>query len=255
MRCLLFLIVAVVGVLTQEATLAADLPTIYLVGDSTMADKPKLDLPERGWGQLFRDRVLPTANVENHAVNGRSTKSFIDEGRWQKVADSLKPGDWVIIQFGHNDQKSEDPTRFTEPRGAYRNNLVKFARDAKGKEAHPILATPVVRRKWSPDGKLVDTHGDYPAVVREIAREEKVPVLDLQKCTHDLEAMHGVEASKKLHLWFAPGEHPKLPKGLQDDTHYCEVGAKLVANLAVLKIVELKLPLAKHLDISREAQP
>ena len=96
-------------------------PTIHLVGDSTMADKPKLELPERGWGQLFRERVLPTARVENHAVNGRSTKSFIDEGRWQKVVDALKPGDWVIIQFGHNDEKSADPTRFTEAHVAYRD--------------------------------------------------------------------------------------------------------------------------------------
>ena len=124
-------------------------PTIHLVGDSTMADKRELELPERGWGQLFRARVLPTANVVNHAVNGRSTKSFIDEGRWQKVVNALQPGDWVIIQFGHNDQKAADPTRFTKPHGAYRDHLVRFVRDAKGRGAHPLLATSVVRRKWS----------------------------------------------------------------------------------------------------------
>lgn len=228
-------------------------PTIHLVGDSTMADKPKLDLPERGWGQLFRDRVLPTARVENHAVNGRSTKSFIDEGRWQKVADGLNPGDWVIIQFGHNDEKSADPTRYTEPRGSYRDNLLRFVREAKGRGAHPILATPVARRKWSPAGKLIDTHGEYPDVVREVATEEKVPLLDMQKSTAALETRHGIEGSQKLHLWFALGEHPQLPQGLQDDTHYSELGARLVADLAIKETESLKLPLADHL--SRQPVP
>lgn len=225
----------------------AGMPTIYLVGDSTMADKPKLELPERGWGQLFRERVLPTAKVENRAVNGRSTKSFIDEGRWQNVVDALKPGDWVVIQFGHNDEKSTDPTRFTEPQGAYRDNLIRFVHETQSRGAHPILATPVVRRKWSPEGELIDTHGAYPTVVREVAKQENVPLLDLQKSTAALETLHGIAGSKKLHLWFAPGEHPKLPKGLQDDTHYSELGAKLVANLAVQEIEKLKLPLAEYL--------
>src|SRR5690606_25997772 len=134
----------------------------HLVGDSTMSDKPKLDLPERGWGQLFRERVLPSANVVNHAVNGRSTKSFIDEGRWRQVVNALKPGDWVIMQFGHKDQKAADPSRFTKPHGAYRGHLVRFVRDAKGRGAHPLLAPPGVRRKWSDASDLGGTHGDYP---------------------------------------------------------------------------------------------
>jgi lysophospholipase L1-like esterase len=212
-----------------------------------MADKLKLELPERGWGQLFRERVLPTASVENHAVNGRSTKSFIDEGRWQKVVDALQPGDWVIIQFGHNDEKLADPSRFTEPRGAYRDNLVRFIGDVKGRGAHPVLATPVVRRKWSSDGKLVDTHGEYTKVVRDVAKQAEVPLLDLQKLTTTLETTHGIEGSKKLHLWFAPGEHPHLLKGLQDDTHYSELGARLVSGLAAQEIAKLRIPLAKHL--------
>jgi lysophospholipase L1-like esterase len=245
-----FAIIAVCfcGIATNHAN---ELPTIYLVGDSTMANKPRLELPERGWGQLFRERVLPSAKVENHAVNGRSTKSFLDEGRWQKVVAALQPGDWVIVQFGHNDEKSADPIRFTEPQGAYRDNLIRFIRDTQGRGAHPVLATPVVRRKWSPAGKLIDTHGEYPAVVRDVARQENVPLLDLQKSTAALETTHGIEGSKKLHLWFAPGEHPKLSKGLQDDTHYSEFGAQLVANLAVQEIARLKLPLADHLSKNR----
>jgi lysophospholipase L1-like esterase len=245
---LVIFVVVTIYPLARARSHDAEMPTIYLAGDSTMADKTNLELPERGWGQLFRKRVGNTAKVENHAVNGRSTKSFIDEGRWQNVVDALKPGDWVIIQFGHNDEKTADPTRFTEPHGAYRDNLIRFVHDTQGRGAHPILATPVMRRKWSEEGKLIDTHGEYPLVVREVAKQEKVPLLDLQKSTAALETMHGIEGSKKLHLWFAPGKHPKLPQGLQDDTHYSELGAKLVANLAMQEIEMLKLPLADYLS-------
>jgi lysophospholipase L1-like esterase len=244
----LSIIVALLLGLAQSCLCAE--PTIHLVGDSTMSDKPKLDLPERGWGQLFREFVKPTAKVQNHAVNGRSTKSFIDEGRWQRVVDELKPGDWVIIQFGHNDEKSQDPTRYTKPNGEYRANLERFIRETRAGGGHPILATSVVRRRWSEDGKLVDTHGEYPEVVRKVAEEQKVSLLDMQKLTAKLEESHGVLGSKKLHLWFAPGEHPHLKKGLQDDTHYSEYGARAVASLATKEIMRQKLPLAEHLKVS-----
>jgi lysophospholipase L1-like esterase len=237
-----------------QSSLSAE-PTIHFVGDSTMADKPKLELPERGWGQLFREFVKPTAKVENHAVNGRSTKSFIDEGRWQKVVDALQPGDWVMIQFGHNDEKSEDPTRYTRPDVEYRQNLERFVSETRAGGGHPILATSVVRRRWSEDGKLVDTHGEYPNIVRKVAEEQKVPLLDMQKLTAELEEAHGVEGSKKLHLWFAPGEHPLLKKGLQDDTHYSEYGARAVANLAAKEIIRQKLPLAEHLKAEHYRSP
>jgi lysophospholipase L1-like esterase len=246
---LLSILVTLLFLGLAQSSLSAE-PTIHFVGDSTMADKPKLDLPERGWGQLFREFVKPTARVENHAVNGRSTKSFIDEGRWQKVVDALQPVDWVIIQFGHNDEKSEDPTRYTRPDFEYRQNLERFVRETRAGGGHPVLATSVVRRRWSEDGKLVDTHGEYPNIVRKVAEEQKVPLLDMQKLTAELEEQRGIEGSKKFHLWFAPGEHPGLPKGLQDDTHYSELGAHTVANLAAREIIRQKLPLAEYLDVS-----
>jgi lysophospholipase L1-like esterase len=221
-------------------------PTIHLVGDSTMADKPKLKHPERGWGQLFREFVLPSAKIENHAVNGRSTKSFIDEGRLQKVVELLKPGDWVIIQFGHNDEKENDPTRYTRPHREFSENIRRFLREARAGGAMPVLATPVARRKWL-DGKLVPTHGDYPAAMRKIAQEEAVPLLELERRTAELESQLGEAKSKQLHLWFSPGEHPELPEGLADDSHYSEYGARRVAELAVVEIQRLKLPLGKHL--------
>ena len=147
---------------------------IFLIGDSTMANKPLADNPERGWGQLLPLYFNDNVEIENYAVNGRSTKSFIDEGRWEKVYNKLRPGDYVFIQFGHNDEKINDPKRYAAPHGAYKNILIKFVKDAMEKGAVPVLITPVNRRKFDPAGNLVDTHGDYPGVVREAAEEEKV---------------------------------------------------------------------------------
>ena len=226
-------------------TPSAPAPILYIAGDSTAANKSKPAHPERGWGQLLPEFVIPPARVDNRAQNGRSTKSFIDEKRWEKLVSDLRPGDWVIIQFGHNDEKLDKPAVGAPARGAYRDNLLRFIREVREKNAHPVLATSVVRRRWDETGaKLVDTHGEYPVVVREIAAEEKVPLLELNRLTARMEEEAGVEGSKKFHLWFAPGELPAVPKGVQDDTHYSELGARRVAALAAAEIHRLELPLA-----------
>lgn len=235
-------------VLSLLPTLTAA-PTIHLIGDSTMADKPDAAHPERGWGQLFRQLVRSPAAVDNHARNGRSTKSFIAEGRWQAALEKLQPGDRVIIQFGHNDEKADNPGVHTTPHGSYRENLTRFIRESRSRKAIPILATPVVRRKWQ-DGRLTPTHGEYPAAVRQLAIAENVPLIDLENLTHTLESALGEEGSKKLHLWFQPGEHPALPKGLADDTHYSETGADAVARLAAMEIARLDPDLAPVLDFA-----
>jgi DNA sulfur modification protein DndE len=221
-------------------------PRVFMAGDSTMADKP-LDLPERGWGQLLPKFFSDAVVINNHAVNGRSTKSFIDEGRWQKLIDQVRAGDFVTIQFSHNDEKSEDPKRYTDPATTFRENLRRFVRETRAKQGSPILATPVCRRKFDADGKLVDTHGAYPDAVRAVASEEKVPLLELQQATAALLLQHGPEESKKFFMWFSPGEHPKLPQGVKDDTHFVELGATKVAELAVAQMRELKLPLTRWL--------
>ena len=209
--------------------LSAD-PTIYLVGDSTMANKPRLGHPERGWGQMFTAWVKAPARVENHAMNGRSTKSFIDEGRWDTVRQSLRPGDWVIIQFGHNDAKQHAPERYAAPQGDYQDNLIRMVTETLKQGAYPILATPVARRKWDEAGlNMVPTHGDYPSAMRKVADEMSVPLLEMERLTTDLEEASGVEGSKALHLWFEPGIHPAIPDGLQDNTHYSETGARQVS--------------------------
>jgi pectinesterase len=224
-------------------------PAIHLIGDSTMADKPDAAHPERGWGQLFRQLVRKPARTHNHARNGRSTKSFIDEGRWDAALKMLQPGDRLIIQFGHNDEKADNPAVHTTPHGSYRDNLTRFIRESRSRGAIPILATPVARRKWN-HGRLSPTHGDYPAAVRQLAIDEKVPLIDLENLTHSLESALGEEGSKKLHLWFKPGEHPAIPQGLADDTHYSETGADTVARLAAMELVRLDPDLAPLLNFA-----
>ncbi len=228
------------------AALAAAAPRVYLAGDSTMANKP-LDLPERGWGMALGDFLVDPAMVLNHAMNGRSTKSFIDEGRWEKIAAALRPGDFVIIQFAHNDEKKEDPKRYADPATTFRENLRRFIRETRAKQAEPILATPVCRRKFDAAGQLVDTHGAYPDAVRAVAREEKVALLDLTAATAAWLQAAGDEASKKFFMWIAPGAHPKIPGGRKDDTHFVGAGAEAVAGLAAQSIRTQNLPLARWL--------
>jgi len=213
--------------------------SIYTIGDSTMADKPNPDEnPERGWCQLLPEFLNDYATVYNHAVNGRSTRSFITEGRWDSVQKQLKKGDYVFIQFGHNDQKENSPKRYTNPHTAYRNNLIKFVKDARAKEAIPVLFTSIVRRNFNTYSTLVDTHGVYPLEARLVAQEQDVPLIDLQYLTEKLEESYGVEASKKLHLHYAPNEIPYYPEGKEDDTHLSVLGATEVAKLAANELRE-----------------
>ncbi len=228
--------------------------TAFMIGDSTMADKPLADNPERGWGQLlpmyFDDRVV----IKNHAVNGRSTKSFIDEGRWDKVAQQLQKGDWVFIQFGHNDEKKEDPTRYAAPNTDYKTNLTRFINEVRSKGATPILLTPVMRRRFDAQGKFFDTHGEYPAAVRALAKELNVALIDLHQSSQKLIEQHGVEDSKQLFLHLAPGQYKSLPNGKQDDTHFSEYGASQMAGLVVAELKQQKLPLAPYLK-AQAAEP
>jgi lysophospholipase L1-like esterase len=223
-------------------------PRIFLIGDSTMADKPSIGNPERGWGQVFPLFFHPGTVVENHARNGRSTKSFINEGRWETVVSRLRPGDYVLIQFGHNDAKKQDPSRYAEAHTGYKANLQKFIRESRSKEAHPILITPVVRRRFDAEGNFYDVHGDYPAVVREVGESEAVPVIDLHRRSMELLKRLGPERSKELFLWVKPRVFSALPDGKQDDTHFCWRGAAEMAALVADELKSQNLPLAQHLN-------
>lgn len=244
--------------------------TIFVIGDSTAAEKGKFQTsPERGWGMVlqgcFDDKVI----VDNHAVNGRSSKSFIDEGKWQKVLDKMQPGDYVIIQFGHNDEKP-DPKRHTDAETSFADNLRRYVKETRAKGGIPILMNAVARRCWfvEKDGNdddeklrgtnyggeekvnsdtLVDTHGAYAVVPARIAKEMNVTFVNATKVTHDIETKLGVEGSRKLHMWFRPGENPQVPKGRQDNTHYNIYGAHIVANALADAIGEQVPALKKHI--------
>ena len=271
MRKYIVLSVIAALVLVFSAAVEDKTTTIFIIGDSTAAKKDlSTGSPERGWGmalQCYFDSAY--IRVDNHAVNGRSSKSFIDEGRWDKVLSAMKPGDYVIIQFGHNDEK---PTveRHTDPGSTFDYNLAKFVRETRERGGIPILMNPVVRRNFAQkplkndddeklrnttfaDGSklvegdsLIDTHGLYKVAPRDVARRMNCHFIDANQITHDLEQSLGVEGSKKLHMWYKPGEEPSLPQGRQDNTHYNIYGARVVAKLLAGALIEEIPVLSKY---------
>ncbi len=224
--------------------------TIFLIGDSTMANKPLDENPERGWGQLFPNYMTDEVEIQNHAVNGRSTKSFITEHRWDTVMSRLKAGDYVMIQFGHNDQKVEDSNRSAPAHTLYKENLIRFVNDVRSKGANPILLTPVMRRKFDEAGKFVDQHGDYPGVVKEVAAMMNVPLIDLHKSSEALIVKEGVENSKRLFLHIPANYYKNNYKAREDNTHFSDFGARSMASLVCQSIKDQNLQLAKYLKPS-----
>lgn len=222
---------------------------INLAGDSTMADKPLTkegtdalsgeafveDFLERGWGQLLKENVKDNVLVNNYAKNGRSTRTFIEEGLWDKLIENTHKGDFVIIQFGHNDGAEHKLDRYTNPT-QFRLNFTAFIAEVRAKGANPILCTPVARRKFDEKGNLVATHGEYPDIIRSVAKEENVPLIDMEEATSKWLQDEGVENSKKYFHKFEPGVSKLYPDGLDDNTHFNEMGARVVANLFIDEI-------------------
>lgn len=219
---------------------------IYTIGDSTMADKKPGVYPETGWCQVLEGYFNGSVTVENHAVNGRSSKSFIDQGRWEKVLEKLEEGDYVFIQFGHNDQKEYDTTRYTDPHGSYTQNLLTFIEESRAREAIPVLFTPIVRRKLDTSGQVIDTHGEYPEAVRSVALRKQVQLIDLEAMTKEWIESLGEIASKELFVWTGPTE--KYPEGRQDDTHLSEEGARKVAEMVVRELKNTDSDFAKRIN-------
>lgn len=210
---------------------------VYCIGDSKMANKKDPDRnPEHGWAQVLQPFFNDNIVVINKAVNGRSTKSFINEKRWDSIYKKLKKGDYVLIEFGHNDEKIEDSLRYTNPHTSYRYNLIRFVQESREKGAIPILLTSIARRNFNDKGVLVPTHGDYPLETRLVAQEYKVPFIDLEYYTELLEQSYGPERSKELHLHYKAGENPYYDKDKADDTHLSLKGATAIAQIVIDKI-------------------
>ena len=273
-----FLGVIAIIIITMSFTSEPEF-TVFMIGDSTMANKDTTGgKQERGWGMVLQQYFDSQVVVDNHAVNGRSSKSFIDEGRWDKVLAKIKPGDYVFIQFGHNDEKPQ-PNRHTAPGSTFDDNLRKFVNETRERGGIPVLFNAVVRRNFAiktekndDDEKLrnldakaskavvegdtlYDTHGDYRFPPANVAKEMGVVFVDANTITHELEQGLGREASKKLHMIFAPGEHPSMPKGKWDNTHYNIYGANTVARL-LIKAVGDQIPQIKsHLRLTGDTVP
>ena len=219
--------------------------TIWLAGDSTMAQKQPDKRPETGWGEALQACFdSGEVRIANRAMNGRSTRSFVAEGRWQAILDSLKAGDYVFVQFGHNDEKV-GTANYSSP-DDYRRNLVRFAADVRARGGHPVLFTPVVRRRFEGE-RLVDTHGQYPDAGRAAAREREVPLVDMTRSSAELVERLGPDSSRTLWLHLEPGANPNYPGGVRDDTHFNPLGAQRMAGLAIDAIRALRLDVATRL--------
>ena len=244
------LLIAGLALLLSLTSAKGKKPTLFLVGDSTMADKTELDIsPEVGWGQVFPTFLNDKIDVQNHAMNGRSTKSFRTEGRWQVVLDRIAKGDIVIVEFGHNDQKITDSVRYASIPD-YMQNLRNMVTEARAKGATVIIATPISRRHFdSKTGELIPKHTSYPYAARMVAKEMNAPLLDLEELTTEWLITIGDEESKKYFMNVAPGECKKFPDGKIDNTHLRENGALIVGQMAAKAIVNQKIqPLCKYIN-------
>ncbi|BAC14040.1 rhamnogalacturonan acetylesterase [Oceanobacillus iheyensis] len=220
---------------------------LFLAGDSTMATYDVNRAPQMGWGQVLDQYFNEKIKIWNEAVPGRSTKTFIQEGRQKRICQLIKPGDYLFVQFGHNDSKA-DSDRYTEPFTTYKQNLEIFISNARSKGAFPVLLTPVQRRNFTIKGKILDKHGSYPVAMRELAMELAVPLIDItEKSTILLENI-GPELSKKLYMWLKRGDYSNYPEGMEDNTHFTELGANTIAQLVIEGINDLRLPLAKFIN-------
>jgi lysophospholipase L1-like esterase len=255
-----FLIIFVVAAFLTADTIENSVTKIFLIGDSTMMDYDKYRedymtsiYPLAGWGQYFQllfdkptiksmDFLIKTDSVlvENHAIGGRSTRSFFEEGRWAKVYKALRPGDLVLIQFGHNDATLERPLRYVTPE-AYKEYIRLFVSQTQEKGAIPIVITPVTRNQPWKDGILENLHGEYYTAAVEVAAELDVLMIDLTQRSMDFFAEKGEEyVTEHYFMNLKPGQYANYPDGKEDNTHFVTDGAKVVAKLVLGGLLDLK---------------
>jgi lysophospholipase L1-like esterase len=227
---------------------------VWMIGDSTMCIQPRDRSPITGWGTPFEDFFDSTVTIMNKARGGRSTRTFISERRWQNVYDSLEEGDYVLIQFGHNDEAKEPQyrERFT-PVQDYKTNLIKFIIETRNKKAVPVLITPVTRMMFDSLGNIKETHKEYSAAVWEVGDQYKVPVIDLDAKSRELVQQFGPKWARVLYMQVDSLENPHYPVGRKDNTHFNEYGARRMAELVLAEIRNLKLELAER--ITQKAAP
>jgi lysophospholipase L1-like esterase len=228
---------------TPTPRTAAGPARILIASDSTAAEYGPDKMPQMGWGMVLKCSLDPGVAVVNLARGGRSTKTYIEEGLWSALLAQLQPGDTVLIQFGHNDADRVKIVRFTEPDGAYADNLRRFVADVRAAGGQPVLVTPIARHMFEA-GKVVDAHTAYAAAIRRVAAQTKTPLVDLDADSMAQLQKRGEAESIKLYLVYAPGAVPRFPEGAHDTTHLNEQGARLAAALVAKRLQGLHLPIS-----------
>lgn len=225
---------------------------VFIASDSTAQDYPADRYPQAGWGTMLRCAFASDIIVENRAIGGRSTRSFMAEGRLDAIQHDIHRGDTLLIQFGHNDANQGKPERYT-PVPEYEMRLKQFISVARAAKAQPVILTPVTRRSF--DGShVVPSFPAYAAAAKRVAAQTHTPVIDLATLSeHWIESV-GPEASRTYYLHYTPETGlPGFPKGIDDDTHFSELGARHVADLIAGALARTRLPIARHVLSKRPA--
>lgn len=229
--------------------------SVFIVGDSTASPYDDEFAPRAGWGQVFQQFFVDKVTVENKARSGRSSMSYLNEGHFESFVDEIKENDYLLIQFGHNDQKSDDPSRYTNPFTTYKEHLSVYIDAAIERGATPILLTPVNRNQFDGSGKLKLTHGQYPRAMRELAEEKNVALIDITDKSQQLFESLGPEQTKELiFLHLPPGQYSTYPEGVQDDTHFKQTGAIEIAKLVIEGLLEQGIPLSAYIKSEYQKQ-
>ncbi|RHW17471.1 rhamnogalacturonan acetylesterase [Sphingomonas gilva] len=232
------------------AALALAGQTVFIASDSTAQTYRQDRYPQSGWGQVLQCGLDGVA-VDNRAIGGRSTRTFVSEGRWDKLIADVKAGDTVLIQFGHNDANRNRPARYAPAATDYRHHLTRFVADVKAKGATPVILTPVARRSFY-EGRAQADFAEYSSVARVVARETDTPLIDLEALSRTWLTEAGEERAKAYFLHYDAGEVAAFPKGIEDDTHFSELGARHVADLIADALARLELPVS---DAVRKDRP
>ncbi len=251
---MLRIIIGVLVSLNFMPTIYADdtTPHLYVIGDSTAASYEKQRHPLTGWAQVLQEYLDESKIVViNKAISGRSSKSYRDEGHWAPIQDRLKEGDYVFIQFGHNDQKKNDPKRYSDAFGTYTDNLRQYIKDTRATGALPVLLTSINRNSWVSDTELGHSLENYPEAVRALAEKENIPLLDLEKITRTIYEDFGPTDVRKLFLYFDAGEQPNYPEDKNDGTHLSDFGAHIIAEAAATNLQTLIKPFDNYVDLPK----
>lgn len=235
------------GLLASLALLASPAlaqDRIFIASDSTAQAYGADKYPQAGWGQMLKCGLAPDVEVINRAIGGRSTRTFLSEGRWDRLLAEARPGDVVLIQFGHNDASYSRPERYAPAATLYRDNLMRMIWEARGRGLTPVLVTPPARRSFE-NGHAKADFADYSRVERDLVVSAGVPLIDLEARSREMLDRTGEDASKKFYLHYtAANGAPGYPNGVDDDTHFSELGARAMANIVAQELKALKLPVA-----------